>query len=193
MTSPEVDDAGGGAGGAGSAGGGAGSPAREPFRDAFERLVDDLDYPMFVVTAASATGDERDGCLVGFASQCSINPARYTVWLSEKNRTFRVAATATTLAVHVLASDQRALAEHFGTLTGDEVDKFAGVAWRPGPGGAPLLAECPSYFVGTIVDRRPTGDHTAFLLEPIDAVAARDPGRGLSFQAVRGLTPGHDA
>jgi flavin reductase (DIM6/NTAB) family NADH-FMN oxidoreductase RutF len=167
------------------------SSAREPFRDAFEQLVDDLDYPMFVVTAAS--GDDRDGCLVGFASQCSIHPARYTVFLSEKNRTYRIALRATTLAVHVLAEGQRALAEHFGTLTGDEVDKLASVPWRPGPGGAPLLADCPSYFVGTILDRRPTGDHTAFLLDPVDAVAVQDPGRGLSFQAVRGLHAGHDA
>lgn len=39
-----------------------------------------LDHPMYVVTA-EADG-ERAGCLVGYASQCSIQPARFMVWLS---------------------------------------------------------------------------------------------------------------
>ena len=45
-----------------------------PPRDqaAFDRLVNRLDYPMLVVTA-EADG-ERAGCLVGFATQCSIQP-----------------------------------------------------------------------------------------------------------------------
>ena len=61
--------------------------------DAFEKLVDLLDYPMFVVTA-HADGVEA-GCLVGFASQTSIHPPRFLVGLSTKNQTFRVAADAT--------------------------------------------------------------------------------------------------
>ena len=39
-------------------------------------FVGALDYPMYVVTAAGA-GAEWDGCLVGFATQCSIDPARW--------------------------------------------------------------------------------------------------------------------
>jgi hypothetical protein len=38
----------------------------------FAALVAELDYPMCVATAAS--GDDVDGCLVGFAAQCSIAP-----------------------------------------------------------------------------------------------------------------------
>src|SRR5262249_26595638 len=39
---------------------------------AFHAIVDGLEYPMIVVTAAD--GDERSGCLVGFHSQASIDP-----------------------------------------------------------------------------------------------------------------------
>ncbi len=39
---------------------------------AFEDVVALLNYPMFVVTTRSE--DEMSGCLVGFASQVSINP-----------------------------------------------------------------------------------------------------------------------
>ncbi len=40
--------------------------------DAFTELTAAMDYPMFVVTAAAA--GEQSGCLVGFATQCSIDP-----------------------------------------------------------------------------------------------------------------------
>ncbi|HEX8931084.1 MAG TPA: flavin reductase, partial [Actinomycetota bacterium] len=42
---------------------------------ALDRLVDRLDYPMLIVTAE--TDGERAGCLVGFATQCSIEPPRF--------------------------------------------------------------------------------------------------------------------
>jgi flavin reductase (DIM6/NTAB) family NADH-FMN oxidoreductase RutF len=85
-----------------------------PPRDqaAFDRLVNRLDYPMLVVTA-EADG-ERAGCLVGFATQCSIQPARFLVCLSRRNHTFRVAGRAGTLVVHALGPDDRALAALFG-------------------------------------------------------------------------------
>ncbi|HSO96046.1 MAG TPA: oxidoreductase, partial [Acidimicrobiia bacterium] len=45
----------------------------------FEALVAELGYPMYVVTAAS--GGDVDGCLVGFATQCSISPPRFVACL----------------------------------------------------------------------------------------------------------------
>jgi len=48
---------------------------------AFDAIVADLESPAYVVTTAA--GAERDGCLVGFASQCSIDPPRFVVWLSK--------------------------------------------------------------------------------------------------------------
>ena len=69
--------------------------------DAFEQIVGHLDYPMFVVTTVA--GEQLGGCLVGFATQASIRPRRFLVGISDKNHTYRVAADADRLAVHVLA------------------------------------------------------------------------------------------
>jgi flavin reductase (DIM6/NTAB) family NADH-FMN oxidoreductase RutF len=132
---------------------------------AFNRLVGELDYPMFIATT-SADG-ERAGCLVGFATQCSIDPPRFLVCLSEKNRTYRVACRADALAVHFVPASAGHLAELFGSQTGDEVDKFAHCAWHEGPAGLPILTECDNWFAGTILARHPLGDHTGFLLTPI--------------------------
>ena len=58
----------------------------------FERLVASIDYPMVVVTATTA-GD-HGGCLAGFTTQCSIDPARWLVCISKANRTHEIATDA---------------------------------------------------------------------------------------------------
>ena len=157
--------------------------------DEFDRFAGLLDYPMFVVTTTDGT--ERSGCLVGFTTQTSIHPPRFLVCLSEKNHTFRVAHGAELLAVHVLDDDQHELAELFGGETGDRTDKFASCAWTDGPGGVPVLADCPAYVVGRILERWPMGDHTGFLLEPVAvAVAAGEP---LTLEDAHEVEPGHRA
>ena len=98
----------------------------------FNSLVGDLDYPMFIVTACA--DGERSGCLIGFATQASIDPSRFLVCLSHKNRTYRVAQGAELLGVHFVPEEQAELAELFGGETGDEVDKFARVRVGAGPG-----------------------------------------------------------
>lgn len=155
-----------------------------------------LDYPMYVVTAATADG-ERAGCLVGFASPCSIHPPRFMAWLSTANHTYRVACRASHLAVHVLRDDQEETAALFGGRTGDDTDKFARVDWRPGEGGAPVLADCRAWLVGEIRERVGGGDHVGFLLAPVEQSppGPSDPSGAplLRLGDVTDLTPGHPA
>ncbi|MGA4544164.1 flavin reductase family protein [Uniformispora flossi] len=162
----------------------------------FERFADALDYPMFVVTAAHPATGERSGCLVGFASQCSIAPARFLVCVSRANHTHPVAQASRVLAVHALSARQRELAELFGERTGDDTDKFARCRWTPGEEGVPLLTDCPRRFVGTVVDRLTgLGDHTGFVLAPLDSgdSAAGTPQMEppLMYSDVRDMQPGH--
>lgn len=155
----------------------------------FIRLTGELDYPMLVVTTVA--GAERAGCLIGFSTQCSIDPPRYLVCLSDKNRTTRVAERARALAVHFLPDTAEDLAELFGSQTGDEVDKFAQCAWHPGPDGLPLLDRCGRWFAGRILWRESLGDHIGFLLEPF--AAGDENGDGMfSFHRAKRLDPGHE-
>jgi flavin reductase (DIM6/NTAB) family NADH-FMN oxidoreductase RutF len=161
--------------------------------DPFDRLVTGMDTAMVIVTANH--GEERSGCLVGFHTQCSIDPKRYAVWISKANHTHGVAVRAEHLALHVLTSADHALAERFGGQTGDEVDKFAGVEWEPGPGGVPLLTDCPNRVVTrrlALVDEPPDCDHVCVIVEPVEVVAASS-FAPLRFDDVRDIEPGHDA
>lgn len=155
----------------------------------FDRFTEGLDYPVFVVTTTD--GAERSGCLVGFSTQASIDPPRVLVCLSVQNHTHRVAERAELLAVHVLEEGQHELSELFGGETGDEVDKFARCDWRAGPGGVPLLDDCPQRVVGRILQRTPFGDHTGYLLEPVQA--GGDDAAPLTLREVADVEPGHGA
>ena len=161
-------------------------------RAELDPFLDGLDSPMFVVTTVDPRSGERAGCLVGFASQCSLEPDRFVVWLSQNNHTYRVAMRADVLAVHSLTADQRDIAELFGTRTGDRTDKFDAHAWQPDASGVPLLESCPRRFVGEILDRAAWGNHTGFLLEPVWA-AGSPGGKPLMYSAVAHLQAGHEA
>ncbi len=156
---------------------------------AFQSLVGRLDPPMFIVTTVGR--GERSGCLLGFATQTSIDPSRFLACVSDKNRTYRVAQDASHMAVHLVPRERGDLAELFGGETGDEEDKFAQCDWRDGPEGLPLLGGCPTWFAGRILERLPLGDHVGHLLEPF---AGNDAGDGwLGFQRAMKIEPGHEA
>jgi flavin reductase (DIM6/NTAB) family NADH-FMN oxidoreductase RutF len=156
----------------------------------FQKLVGALDYPIFIVTAAA--GDERDGCVVGFATQTSIKPPLFLVGISEKNRTYEIAKEADVLVVHLVPESRKDLAEQFGGKTGDEEDKLSEVEWVEGPDGAPRISGLDSWFAGEIRDRLDLhGDHAGYLLAPVAASSGGE-GPWLGFQAAKDIEPGHE-
>jgi flavin reductase (DIM6/NTAB) family NADH-FMN oxidoreductase RutF len=157
--------------------------------EGFNELVGYLDYPMLIVTAAR--GDERAGCLVGFHTQCSIDPARFLVCISHQNHTFALAARSELLAVHFLDETHRALAKLFGEQTGDTADKFSKCRWRDHR-GLPILDDVKAWLIGHVLQRVDLGDHIAHVIEPVETFVAPDL-RQLAFQRVKGLQPGHPA
>ena len=158
---------------------------------AFDALAGELEYPMYIVTTVA--DDERSGCLVGFLTQCSISPAALLVCISKKNRTFRVAANATSLAVHFLGRDDLPLAKLFGEQTGDEVDKFAQCDWTAGPGGVPILEGCRGWVVGDIRSRTDVGDHVAHAVQVTHAEVRDASAPQLGFVLSKSMEPGHPA
>jgi flavin reductase (DIM6/NTAB) family NADH-FMN oxidoreductase RutF len=158
---------------------------------AFEPFTRGLNYPMFVLTARPLGQSRPAGCLVGFATQCSISPARFLICVSKVNHTFRAMEAAEFVGVHLLGDDDRDLAQLFGTETGDEIDKFARCQWSAGPEGVPILNRCASWFVGRIERRMDLGDHVGVLLTPVRLGGTS--GAPLMASSVADLSPGHEA
>lgn len=160
-------------------------------REVVDALAERADATMVVVTASYR--GEQGGCLVGFHSQCSIDPPRHAVWISKANHTCRVALQATHLGIHFLGAADRDLARLFGERSGDEIDKFARCETTEGYHGVPLLSSCPD----RVVARRTTvlddgSDHLCFVVEPVDAQRGADR-TPLRLSDVSDLRPGHAA
>ena len=158
---------------------------------AVEAYSGKAEYALQVVTTRSAEG-EPSGCLIGFATQCSIAPPRFLVCISKVNRTYFVSERSDALALHLIGRDQTELAALFAETSGDSVDKFSQCRWQPGITGAPILSESAAWLEGTIVQRWSVGDHQALLARPVTG----GPGSHrdvLTIQAAPHFHPGHPA
>lgn len=155
----------------------------------FDRFVAAGDPPTFVVSVHQGVRD--DACLVGFATQCSIEPRRFAVCLSTENRTWRVVAEhPAVLAVHRLHHDDAEAAAWFGGTTGDDGDPFGPWTTSPGPEGVPLIDALPDRFVGRETTRHRVGDHVLIVLDPIDVHGTGD-GKPFTINEAAPIQPGH--
>jgi flavin reductase (DIM6/NTAB) family NADH-FMN oxidoreductase RutF len=155
----------------------------------FNDLVGRLDYPMLIVT--TARDGDRSGCLVGFHTQCSIDPPRFLVCISRQNHTFALAAQSEFLAVHFLDEINYDLSLLFGEETGDNRDKFSECSWRD-HFGLPILTDVKAWLIGRVLERIDLGDHTGHVLEPVATQLAPEFNQ-LPFQQVKTMKPGHPA
>src|SRR6201993_3576558 len=91
------------------------------------------------VTIITAAGADKRPCGLtcnSFAS-VSLNPPLVLWSLVLYSSSMSIFQNASHFAVNVLGASQQALANRFAKSADD---KFFGVEWEPGPGGAPLLA-----------------------------------------------------
>lgn len=144
---------------------------------------------MFAVTASGPEG-EPTGCLVGFVTQCSMEPPRLIVCVSKVNHTYDAAHRADALGVHLLGEDQIELASLFGEETGDCIDKFQRCRWHRGRTGAPVLEDCAAWIEGAVLARYDVGDHEAAVVRPIDGAGGTHE-RPLTYQRLPSMSPGH--
>jgi flavin reductase (DIM6/NTAB) family NADH-FMN oxidoreductase RutF len=70
--------------------------------------------------------------------------------------------------VNVLKQGQLEVARRFGTRSGREYDKLAGVSWHPARSGAPVLDDALAYFDCDLTAWHPAGDHDLMLGRVVD-------------------------
>ncbi|MBI5261311.1 MAG: flavin reductase family protein [Bradyrhizobium sp.] len=112
-----------------------------------------------IITAVASDGKPYGFTCNSFAS-VSLNPPLVLWSLVIYSSSLTVFQDASHFAVNVLGTSQQGLANKFARSS---EDKFAGVDWTPGLGGAPLLPECVANFQCRAVNRYYGGDHVIFL------------------------------
>jgi len=159
--------------------------------DAFGTLMASADPPLIVVTTAAE--DEQAGCLVGFHVQSSITPEHYCVWLSKANHTYRVALRATHFAVHFLTEADLSIAERFGTLSGDDTDKFAGLDVELDEHHVPLLRACPNRLSLERISMLDDGSDHVCLTTRVSSASTSGSFVPLRVSSATHLDPGHES
>jgi len=112
-----------------------------------------------VVTARGANG-QLVGLTANSFNSVSLDPPLVLWSLSRRSAALAVFRAGTHYAINVLAADQLALAERFAARV---PERWAGVAWQPGPGGAPLIEGAAAHFECSNRSRYAEGDHVIFV------------------------------
>ena len=134
-----------------------GSSAVDP-RD-FRNALGTYATGVTIITAMGADGKPYGLTCNSFAS-VSLNPPLVLWSLGTFSQGLSVFQNASHFAVNVLGVSQQALAVKFAKAS---ADKFADVAWTPGLGSAPLLADSVAHFQCRAANRYYGGDHVIFL------------------------------
>jgi flavin reductase (DIM6/NTAB) family NADH-FMN oxidoreductase RutF len=134
-----------------------GSSALDP-RD-FRSALGTFATGVTIITATADDGKPYGLTCNSFAS-VSLNPPLVLWSLGMYSQGLQIFQNASHFTVNVLGASQQALASKFAK---SGVDRFDGVDWKPGLGGAPLLAGSVATFQCRAANRYYGGDHVIFL------------------------------
>jgi len=117
------------------------------------------------VATVSDSGGNPFGLTASSLTAVSLNPPLILVCIGHNSGLLPQFRKSTHFAVNILHEGQEFLSTRFASL---QTDRFAGVGWKPGKAGSPLLLDCLAQvecLTHKIVD---AGDHAVFFGEVID-------------------------
>lgn len=143
---------------------------------------------MFATGVTIVTARGPDGSLVGLTANSfnsvSLSPPLVLWSLARSAGSMPVFSAGSHYAINILAAEQKALAQRFATR---DIDRFAGVAWREGAGGAPVLEGAAAVFECANRSQYEEGDHVIFVGE-VECCSARPGALPLIFHGGRYYT-----
>lgn len=125
--------------------------------DLFHRLS----FGVYVVGVAD--GEQRDAFTAAWVMQTAFEPLLLALSINPNNASYEVLHGGGGFTVNVLKHGQLDLARRFGTRSGRDQDKLAGIRWHGGRTGAPILEEALAYFDCELTGRMGAGDHELML------------------------------
>ena len=141
------------------------------FRDALG------EFATGVTIICARTGDGRYvGLTANSFNSVSLDPPLVLWSLSRQSASLAAFEAAERYSINVLSAGQSELARRFSR---PHEDRFAGVAYRMGWAGAPLIDGCAAWFECAHHARHPAGDHMIFVGDV--ATCERAGGHGLVF------------
>jgi flavin reductase (DIM6/NTAB) family NADH-FMN oxidoreductase RutF len=110
-----------------------------------------------------AEGANRDAFTAAWVMQASFDPLLLALSINPSNASHQLLHAGGGFTVNILKREQLDWARRFGTRSGRDEDKLAGIPWRPGRRGAPILQEALAYFDCELAGGMQAGDHELVL------------------------------
>ena len=143
---------------------------------------------MFATGVTIVTARAPDGAPVGLTANSfnsvSLSPPLVLWSLARNAGSMPAFERGSHYAINILAADQHLLAERFA---GKAIDRFEGVVFREGAGGAPILDGSAAVFECFNRSRYEEGDHVIFVGE-VERCAHRPGAQPLIFHGGRYFT-----
>jgi flavin reductase (DIM6/NTAB) family NADH-FMN oxidoreductase RutF len=143
---------------------------------------------MFATGVTIVTARTDDGQVIGLTANSfnsvSLSPPLVLWSLSQAAASMSVFSAGSHYAINILAADQKELAERFATRGSD---RWSGVAFDTGAGGAPVLHGSAAHFECFNRSRYDEGDHVIFIGE-VERCAHRAGASPLLFHGGRFYT-----
>lgn len=125
-----------------------------------------LTHGVYVIGVAD--GEQRNAFTAAWVMQASFEPLLLALSINPDNASYPVLLAGGGFSVNVLKQEQQDLALRFGTRSGRDEDKLAGVLWHSGRTGAPILEDTLAYFDCELSGQLQAGDHELVLGRVID-------------------------
>lgn len=118
----------------------------------------------FATGIAVVTAIDPDGHPIGLTvnsfSAVSLEPPLVLWCLDNSSHNLEAFRRASHHAINILSVDQLDISNRFATWP---ADRFVGLSWEPGHGGAPIFPDCCATFDVANEIVHPGGDHTIFI------------------------------
>ena len=123
-----------------------------------------MTYGIYVLTAAH--DGAINGMIASWVSQVSYEPLLVMAGVHPNRYSHRLVSQSGAFALHVVAKERTSLLKTFKGP--DPAAKFAGLTWKPGKTGSPILTDCVAFVECEVRARYQPGNHTLFIGEVID-------------------------
>jgi flavin reductase (DIM6/NTAB) family NADH-FMN oxidoreductase RutF len=125
-----------------------------------------VSHGLYVIGAAH--NEQYDAFTAAWVMQASFSPLLLVSSINPQHASYPLVKASGAFTVNVLKQGQLELARQFGTRSGRDYDKLAGVRWRAGRAGSPVLEAALAYFDCEVAGHLPSGDHELILGRVVD-------------------------
>lgn len=117
--------------------------------------------------------ERRNAFTAAWVMQVSFRQLLVAVSINPEHLSYPLLMDGRVFSVNVLRRGLMELVRHFGARR--EIEKLAGIPWRVGLTGAPILTDALAYFDCRLIDTFPAGDHLLAIGHVLDgALVAPD-------------------